>query len=178
MKIYYTTSKIHENDTSYYGIFAQDGDRFYHLTAAGLWREATRPSQIEYYKTCDKIDLEEYVKNMDEPQTIKLFQRTEGVKRPDPINEKSEVDNSFVGYTTPVVCQLPDGTFLCLNEKDPVFQRMLSKKVSPLRTISPSFTEDGKYTLTETKTAIVPKDVVEDLAVILEESVYGSENQI
>ena len=79
MKIYYTTSKIAENDWSYYGLFAQDGDTFYELDMIGLWKKAVHKSQLDYYKTCSKIDIEEYVKNMDKPQPIRMFQRKKGI---------------------------------------------------------------------------------------------------
>ena len=177
MKLYYTTSRFSEKDWSYYGLFAQDGDNFFQLKPDGIWDEVEREIAVSYYKTCEKIDIEEFTKEMNQPQGIKLFTRTKGIETKN-FGGKTILNNTYIRDAVPVICALPDGGLLCLGEGDPLFQKYLKKKQCPIAIIKPQYTEDGNYTLTDTNTSIVPKDIVEDALVHLEESVYGSENEL
>lgn len=169
MKIYYTTSKLSKNDYSYYGLFAQDGDNFYELSPAGLWEKQESQTAIDYYKTCDKIDIEEYVKEMNNPEKIKLFSRTKGTNKG---------DKSFVYDSYPVICTLPDGGLLCLRNKDRHFEKLINEKQCPIRTIEPRYAEDGNFSLTDTDTSIIPKDIVDDAICHLEETLGINENDL
>ncbi|MBO5394850.1 MAG: hypothetical protein J6A28_02980 [Clostridia bacterium] len=178
MKIYYTTSKISEDDWSWYGIFAQDGNDFYELSILGLWQKTTHKPQINYYKTCSKIDLETYINKLDKPQRLQMFYRTKGVP-PTYTRENGKaclpfIDNSYVDWhktnaATAVICPLPDGGLLCLTDKSKVIQSC-NKKQCPIFTISPKYTQDGMFVLQDTNTSLVPKDFVEDALANLEET--------
>lgn len=177
MKLYYTTSKFSEKDWSYYGLFAQDGDRIFQLKASGLWKEVVVEEIVNYYKTCDKIDIEEFTKDMNEPQKIKLFNRTKGIETKNFYGE-TILNKSYIRNAVPVICTLPDGGLLCLGDGDHSFEEIVNQQQCSLEIIKPQYTEDGNYTLTDTNTSIVPKDIVEDALLQLEEQFSESENEL
>ena len=189
MKIYYTTSKISKEDSSFYGIFAEDGGKFYFYNPLGKWEEVKNDSQIEYYKTCKKVDLEEYMSGQDQPQTLQIFQRTaprkikketmEFIPNQEGIIEISQPkkDNSYVNSPEVVLCKLPDGTFFIYESRDKNFERIMGQKLGRIRILHPRYIEDGNYTLTDTNTKAVPKDIFEDEVVETLEEMINPANE-
>lgn len=179
MKIYYTTSTIAKGDYSYYGIFAEDGGKYYRYTDLGEWEVVDKEHQIEYYKTCQKVDLEEYMAKKEQPENLKLFQRTKARKMlkpaveflPQPdgtlkLVEGSKEDLSYMKDPAVALCQLPDGNYLLYQQRDTGFEGVMNQKFGRLKVLHHKYIEDGNYTITETDTKAIPSDIFEDEVVL------------
>ena len=190
MKIYYTTSTIEKGDYSYYGIFAEDGGQFYRYTDLGEWELVENKKQIEYYKTCDKVDLEEYMAKKDKPENLKLFQRTKSRKieteaflyAPQPdgtleLKPAPKEDVSYINDPAVVLCQLPDGNFLTFESRDNLFERVMNQKFGRVKVLRHQYVDDGNYTLTDTDTKAIPSDIFEDEVVSTLDEKLNPENE-
>lgn len=179
MKIYYTTSTIADGDYSYYGIFAEDGGKYYRYTDLGEWEVVDKEHQIEYYKTCQKVDLEEYMAKKEQPENLKLFQRTKARKMLNPaveffpqpdgtlkLVEGSKEDLSYMKDPAVALCQLPDGNYLLYQQRDVGFEGVMNQKFGRLKVLHRKYIEDGNYTITETDTKAIPSDIFEDEVVL------------
>ena len=175
MKIYYTQSQIKQNDYSYYGVFAVVDNDYYQLTEIGTWKKATRPEQIQYYKTCKKLDIQEYVANMSEPQTVQMFQRTKGRENNTnlALATSTTLDNSYTNEPLPVLCTMPDGGLIVFSSRDTRFERIVDEKGCCIKAISPRYTQDGNYTMKPSNTQMAAKDFVDDAISLLEDVAYG-----
>ena len=189
MKIYYTTSMVREGDYSFYGIFAEDGGQFFKYSEIGGWDLVTDEDQINYYKTCQKVDLEEYMAQKDQPETLKVFQRTKSRK----IDSSSRVyfpeldgsrgyarpatdDTSYLKDPAVVLCQLPDGNYLIYDKREKGFEKLMNRKYGRVKVLSGIYLKDGNYTITETDTQAVPKDIFEDEVVSTLDEKLNPEN--
>ena len=179
MKIYYTTSTIADGDYSYYGIFAEDGGKYYRYTDLGEWEVVDKEHQIEYYKTCQKVDLEEYMAKKNQPEALKLFKRTSPreiksglvsyIPNPDGtirIVPAPNHDMSYVADPAVALCQLPDGSYLLYQQRDAGFEGVMNQKFGRLKVLHRKYIEDGNYTITETDTKAIPSDIFEDEVVL------------